>query len=122
MAVSTRLSLVVIYLFTAISSVHTVTNHGSAEYFFYTFYYTLNTTHCQNGTGFMPWYKLSQTDCATVTHLYNLCPNTEQQHVIRTVRNIVREHRGALVHHIEYNSMHPPHDIMGRLCRQVTIF
>ena len=38
----------------------------------------------------MPWYKLSRTDCATVTHLYKLRPNTEQRHAIRTVRNIVK--------------------------------
>src|SRR4029434_8415633 len=56
---------------------------------------------------------------ATVTHLYKLRPNTEQRHAIRTVRNIVKEHRWALVHHIE-KSMCPPHGIMGRLCRHVT--
>ena len=69
----------------------------------------------------MPWYKLSRRDCATVTHLYKLSPNTEQRHAMRTVRNIVKEHRWALVHHIE-ESMRPPHGIMGRLCRHVTIF
>src|SRR4029434_382820 len=37
----------------------------------------------------MPWYKLSRRDCATVTHLYKLSTNTEQQHAMRTVRNIV---------------------------------
>src|SRR4029434_3510899 len=81
------------------------------------FVMALNTTQCQNGTAFIPWYKLSRTDCVTVTHLYKLRPNTEQRHAIRTVRNMVREHRWAL-HHIE-KSMCPPHGIMGRLCRQV---
>src|SRR4029434_2631265 len=85
------------------------------------FYLTLNTIQCQNGTGFMPCYKLSRTDCATVTHLYKLRPNTEQRHAMRTVRNMVKEHRGALVQHIE-ERMRPPHSIMGRLCRHVTIF
>src|SRR4029434_488996 len=37
MAISTRLSLVVMYLFTAISSVHILTNHGSAEYLLWLF-------------------------------------------------------------------------------------
>ena len=50
----------------------------------------------------MPWYKLSRTDCATVTHLYKLRPNTEQRHAIRTVRNIVKEHRWALHHREKY--------------------
>ena len=53
----------------------------------------------------MPWYKLSRTDCATVTHLYKLRPNTEQRHAIRTVRNIVKEHRWALHHRHVYMSM-----------------
>src|SRR4029434_7750444 len=104
---------------------------------------TLNTIQCQNGTGFMPCYKLSRTDCATVTHLYNLRPNTEQRHAIRTVRNIVKQYRCHVymsmrfdmyiclcaltciyvyaLHHIE-KSMCPPHGIMGRLCLHVTIF
>src|SRR4029434_10193281 len=64
--------------------------------------YPLSSTQCQNGTGFMPWYKLSRTDCATVTHLYIPRPNTSQRQVLRTIRNIVREH--ALVHHIEYTT------------------
>src|SRR4029434_952008 len=51
--------------------------------------YPLSSTHCHNGTGFMPWYKLSRRDCATVTHLYKLSPNTEPQHAMRTVMNIV---------------------------------
>ena len=72
-------------------------------------------TETNTGTSFM------RTDCATVTHLYKLRPNTEQRHAMRTVRNIVKEHRWALVHHIE-ESMRPPHGIMGRLCRHVTIF
>src|SRR4029434_5829576 len=78
---------------------------------------TLNTIQCQNGTGFMHCYKLSRTDCATVTHLYKLRPNTEQRHAIRTVRNIVKEHRRALHHREKYRCA--PHAIMGRLCRQV---
>ena len=53
----------------------------------------------------MPCYKLSRTDCATVTHLYKLRPNTEQRHAIRTVRNIVKEHRRALHHRHVYMSM-----------------
>src|SRR4029434_9957036 len=72
--------------------------------------------------GFIPWYKLSRTDCATVTHLYKLRPNTEQPQairtidiytlpyilymsMIRTVRNIVKEHRWALHHRHVYMSM-----------------
>src|SRR4029434_8205530 len=82
---------------------------------------TLNTIQCQNGTGFMPWYKLSRTDCATVTHLYKLRPNIEQRHEIRTVRNIVKEHRWASASHRIEKSMCPPHGIMGRLCRHFTV-
>src|SRR4029434_6200443 len=88
MSISTRLSLVLNYLFTAICSVHIVTNHGSVVYLLWLFIKHLYTIHCHNGTGFMPWCKLPRTDCATVTHLYKLCPNTEKRHVIRTVRNI----------------------------------
>src|SRR4029434_4555454 len=44
-------------------------------------------------------------DCATVTHLYKLRPNTEQRHAIRTVRNIVKEHRWALHHRHVYVPM-----------------
>src|SRR4029434_1854781 len=47
----------------------------------------------------------SRTDCATVTHLYKLRPNTEQRHAIRTVRNIVKEHLWALHHRHVYMSM-----------------
>ena len=50
----------------------------------------------------MPWYKFSRTDCATVTHLHKLRPNTAQRHAIRTVRNIVKEHSlGASASHRE---------------------
>src|SRR4029434_6604436 len=71
----------------------------------YGFLINTKATQCQNGTGFMPWYKLSRTDCATVTHLYKLRPNTEQRHAIRTVRNIVKEHRWALHHRHVYMPM-----------------
>ena len=45
--------------------------------------------------------KLSRTDCATVTHLYKLRPNTEQRHAIRTVRNIVRKSLSPSASHRE---------------------
>src|SRR4029434_1751050 len=85
--------------------------------------YLINTKHntMSKWHGFMPWYKLSRRDCATVTHLYKLSPNTEPRHAMRTIRNIVKAHRSALVHHIE-EDMRPPHGIMGRLFRHVTIF
>src|SRR4029434_5219895 len=90
-----------------------VTNHGSVVYLLWLF--IKHNTFVIMARALCP-----RTDCATVTHLYKLCPNTEQRHVIRTVRNIVREH--ALVHHIEYNSVRPPHGIMERLCRHVIIY
>src|SRR4029434_3007561 len=114
MSVSTRLSLVLIYLFTAIWSVHIVTTHGSAEYLLWLFFITKNNT-----------VKMARALCpGTSYHEQTVLPShtcissvPTQNNDMQLVRNIVKEHRWAL-HHIE-KSMCPPHGIMGRLCRQV---
>src|SRR4029434_47058 len=156
MSISTRLSLVLIYLcihchlqcsYCAYLFIHC---HLQCSYcnkswkcgiFVMAFYYTHNTRSKWHGLYALVqvitnrlcyrhtpvrWcmvYELCYINKIALPCLYKLRPNTEQRHAIRTVRNIVNEHRWAhhiTSHHIK-KSMCPPHGIMGRLCRHITI-